>query len=56
MFYSAADVEPLLDLYEITSSLIDEDFWPLFREMCELELTRAIDLDDTQAKKKIRLR
>ncbi len=43
LFYSAADVEPLLDLYEIATSLIDQDFWPLFHELCEAQLIRAID-------------
>ena len=32
VFYSACDVEPLLELYEITQTRIDTDFRPRFLE------------------------
>jgi hypothetical protein len=40
--YSACDVDPLLDLYDITRSMIEPDFEVFLRDMCESELLRAI--------------
>lgn len=55
-YYSACDVEPLLDLYEVTNSLIEPDFRYLFEHYCELEIFRAIDPDFLQNRKKNRHR
>ena len=41
--YSAFDVEPLHDLYEITNSMIEDDFKPLLKDLCENVLIRTID-------------
>lgn len=53
-FYSACDVEALIDLYEILNSLIDPDFQPLMADLCEDELLRAIDLELLQTKQRTR--
>ena len=41
--YSAFDVEPLIDLYEITNSMISEDFHPLLKDLCEYDIIRNVD-------------
>jgi hypothetical protein len=41
--YSAFDVESLLDLKNITNSLIAEDYQPLLKYLCENELIRNVD-------------
>ena len=41
--YAAYDVEPLLDLQRVTSSLIEEDYLPIFRDLCEEDVIRNVD-------------
>ena len=41
--YSAFDVEPLIDLYEITRSMISEDLHPLLKDLCEYDIIRNAD-------------
>ena len=43
ILYSACDVEPLLDLQQITTSLIEPDFQALLKDLCEDILIRQID-------------
>ena len=43
MAYSAFDVEPLHDLYEITKNMIEEDFKPLLNDLNESVIIRTID-------------
>ena len=56
-FYSACDVDPLLDLYEIQKSLIEPDFLPILDNLIEFELVRCIDdeLKVTKSKHKSRM-
>merc|ERR1712241_575972 len=41
--YTAFDVETLLDLKKITTFLIQDDFYPLFKHLCENDIIRNID-------------
>ena len=45
VYYSAFDVEPLLDLYYITSAMIHPDYEPILQRLCDSEIIRAIDPD-----------
>ena len=49
--YAAYDVEPLLDLQLITSSLLEEDYLPLLRELCEEDIIRNVDPELLKLKK-----
>ena len=50
ILYAALDVDPLLELYEVLRCQMDEDFVPLFREMCECHLIRPMDEKLVQAR------
>ena len=52
--YAAYDVEPLLDLKLITSSLLEEDYLPLLRELCEEDIIRNVDPELLKLKKLLR--
>jgi hypothetical protein len=56
VYYSAADVESLLDLYHITSNMIETDFMQLFQDICECELIRPIDPELVRMKQKMRVK
>jgi hypothetical protein len=56
VFYSAADVESLLDLYHITSNMIETDFVHQFHDICESELIRSVDPGLVKLKQKMRVK
>ena len=41
--YAAYDVEPLLDLQAITASLIEDDYLPVMRDLCDEDIIRNVD-------------
>ena len=41
--YAAYDVEPLLDLHAITASLIEDDYLPVMRDLCDEDIIRNVD-------------
>lgn len=41
--YAAYDVEPLLDLQAITASLIEDDYLPLMKDLCDEDIIRNVD-------------
>ncbi len=55
-FYSAADVESLLDLYDLTMSLVDYDFKPLMDDLNDGQMIKAMDAENENTRNRIRHR